>query len=263
MIKNYLRSIALNEFEGDDNYLNLALFSSNSKSSNIIVKDLIEKRHQEIKLLVITSQIKGNTIDKLKTLYKYSKKTSQKFLIYKVYESYGGNSAIKLAKKYHIPIIHVQDVNDYKLINKIKSINIDLNINCFANQIFKKEVIQSAKKGTLNIHGSLLPKYRGSAQYFWYLYNNDSWGGVTIHFMDEGLDTGDILLQEKFKINAEDTMLKLHYKISQLGAKLCNEVVDRLETNSIKAFTQPIHAGSYLKIPTKEEMKSFSVSKIF
>jgi|TARA_Y100000310_G_scaffold235895_1_gene239061 methionyl-tRNA formyltransferase len=237
--------------------MRIVVFSSNSKSANAGLKDLIGKRNKEIVALVIVTQLKGSLFKKISSFNKYLKRTSPIFLLYKIYEGLGGSEVINSAKKYGIPIIKTNDINDTRLLEKIKALKPDLSLCFFANQILKKPIISAAKLGTLNIHGSILPKYKGAAQYFWYLYNNDKKGGVTIHYMDEKLDTGDMISQETFTIKKSDSMYELHMKIGKIGAKLYDKLIDPFKSKKIKRIPQRKDKGSYLTLPTRKEMKVF------
>ena len=237
--------------------MRIILFSSNSKVSNKCLDNLIDRYSNEIVALVIVPQIKGNLFKQAETTIKYLRRTSFSFFFYKIYESFGGKRIIKKAKKYGINIIKAKDVNDPELIKHIKILNPDICLFCFVNQILKKPIISVAKCGSLNAHGSLLPRYRGAAQYFWYLFNKDKIGGVTIQFMDEKLDAGDIIVQKKFPIKKEDSMFSIHMKIGELSGILYSKVIEMIRKNRLKRHSQSKNNSSYHTIPTKDEMKEF------
>jgi len=109
----------------------------------------------------------------------------------------------------------------------------DLIIVAAYGRILSEEVLQLPKFGCLNIHGSLLPKYRGAAPIQWAILNGDSETGVTIMQMDTGLDTGDILLTGKLNIDMQDTSGTLFGKMAKLGSKLLMEALDKLKAGSL------------------------------
>ena len=106
--------------------------------------------------------------------------------------------------------------NDYKKLTKEK---IDLIVTCAYGQIIPKEVLDLPKYGCINVHASILPKYRGAAPIQWAIINGDKETGVTIMYMDEGMDTGDIISISKIAISSEDNVGTMHDKLSILGAQ--------------------------------------------
>ena len=107
----------------------------------------------------------------------------------------------------------------------LKEINPDLIIVVAYGKILPKNFIDFPKFGCINVHGSLLPKYRGAAPIQWSIINGDTVTGVTTMFMDEGLDTGDILMQSNIFINDSDTSEDLKRKMAEIGRASCRERV--------------------------------------
>ncbi len=237
--------------------MRIVIFSSNSKAANAGLKDLILKRKSDIVALIIVNQLKGGLYRQFLAFLRYAKRTSLLFLVYKLYESMGSSEVTDTAKKLGIPVIKAADVNDKEFLENLKVLKPDLTLCLFANQMLKKQVISIPKLGTLNAHGSLLPKYRGAAQYFWYLFNGDKKGGVTVHYMDEGLDTGDIVLQKEFDIKKDDSMLSLHIKIGKTATGLYDKVIELFKNKKAKRIPQAKANTSYLTLPTRNEMGQF------
>lgn len=111
----------------------------------------------------------------------------------------------------------------------LKEINPDLIAVVAYGKILPKNFIDYPKFGCINVHGSLLPKYRGAAPIQWSIINGDSVTGITTMYMNEGLDTGDILMQEKIFINDTDTSEELKKKMSVLGAETLLKTLNNLE----------------------------------
>ena len=99
----------------------------------------------------------------------------------------------------------------------LKKLDIDLIVTCAFGQILPREILELPKYGAINVHASILPKYRGSAPIQWALLNGDKTTGVTIMYMDEGMDTGDIIISKEIPINDADNVGTLHDKLSILG----------------------------------------------
>ena len=133
------------------------------------------------------------------------------------------NPVKKLALEENIPVF--QPMRIRKDFEKLKILDIDLIVTCAYGQIIPKEVLDMPKYGCINVHASILPKYRGSAPIQWCLFNNDDVTGVTIMYMDEGMDTGDIIKIKEIPILDSDNVGTLHDKLSKLGCDLLLEVL--------------------------------------
>lgn len=106
------------------------------------------------------------------------------------------------------------------------------------SQLLKKQAVQTAKYGAINFHPALLPNYRGPNPWFWQYYQAEKEGGVTIHFIDEGEDTGDILKQSKYLIELGTPLNQLMDKAIYLGAALMVEALDEIANGTFKAVSQ-------------------------
>ena len=129
------------------------------------------------------------------------------------------NTPIKeLALKYNIPVFQPEKIKlDYQ---SILDLNPDIIITCAYGQIIPKEILDYPRLGCINVHASLLPKYRGGAPIHWSIINGDKKTGITIMYMDVGMDTGDIISQEEIEILDSDNLESIHDKLSMLGAEL-------------------------------------------
>ena len=122
--------------------------------------------------------------------------------------------------------------NNEEFLEKIKEINPDLLCVVAYGKILPKELLDIPKYGAINVHGSLLPKYRGAAPIQWAVLNGDKETGITTMFMDEGMDTGDMILKEKVEIGEDETTGELWDKLADIGAKLLVETVKKIENIS-------------------------------
>ena len=129
------------------------------------------------------------------------------------------NTPVKeLALKYNIPVIQpIKIREEYK---EIIDLNPDIIITCAYGQIIPKEILDYPKYGCINVHASLLPKYRGGAPIHWSIINGDKKTGITIMYMDVGMDTGDIISQDEIEILDSDNLESIHDKLSILGRDL-------------------------------------------
>ena len=119
--------------------------------------------------------------------------------------------------------------NNEDFIGEIKSLNPDVICVVAYGKILPKELLDIQKMGCINVHGSLLPKYRGAAPIQWSVLNGDKETGITTMYMDVGMDTGDMILKEKVKIGEDETTGELWDKLSKVGAKLLVETLEKIE----------------------------------
>lgn len=132
----------------------------------------------------------------------------------------------KVAISHNIPVFQpVRIRRDYEA---LKDLDIDLIVTCAYGQIIPRGVLDLPKKGCVNVHASILPKYRGSAPIQWAIMNGDKKTGVTIMYMDEGMDTGDIIKIAEIPITATDNVGTMHDKLSILGRDTLESVLDNL-----------------------------------
>lgn len=151
----------------------------------------------------------------------------------------------------NIPILQPVSMKDEGFIEKLKSLGADLFI-IVAFRILPKEVYTIPPKGSFNLHGSLLPKYRGAAPIQWALINGDKETGVTTFFLQDKVDTGNIIISEKLTIDDEDNFGTLHDKMSQLGANVVLRTVQLIEKGDVPVQKQTDSSATPAPKITKE-----------
>lgn len=152
-----------------------------------------------------------------------------------------------------ITILQPVKVRTPEFLSAIKELEPDLIVTAAYGRILTKAVLDVPRLGCINVHGSLLPKYRGAAPIQWALINGDSVTGVTTMFMDEGMDTGDILLQRKLDITADMNCQELYNELMKLGAEALLETLHALEMGTLKRTPQD-HAKAVNVPMMKKEM---------
>jgi len=148
-------------------------------------------------------------------------------------------SAVKkyaLAK--HLNILQPTNLKSETFIGELKALSANLQI-VVAFRMLPKVVWQMPKYGTFNLHASLLPDYRGAAPINWAIINGETKTGVTTFFIDEKIDTGNIILQEEVLIDETEIVGELHDKLMILGSKLVVKTVQQIEENNVQTFRQP------------------------
>ena len=143
----------------------------------------------------------------------------------------------KFAINNNIKYLQPKNLKEQSLIDKITSINPDI-IVVVAFRMIPKSIWQIPKYGTINLHASLLPNYRGSAPINWVIINNENFTGVTTFFIDDKIDTGDILLQEKIKVDKKINAGELHDKLKVIGARTVKKTIEEILNNSLKQKKQ-------------------------
>lgn len=135
----------------------------------------------------------------------------------------------------------------------LKALKPDLIVVVAYGQILPKPILAIPKYGAVNVHASLLPNYRGAAPIVWAILKGEKVTGVTTMFMDEGMDTGDILLQREIPIGDEDTGETLQQRLALLGAQLLMETVERMKRGDIHPILQDHSKATYAPTLRKED----------
>lgn len=165
-----------------------------------------------------------------------------------------------------IKIFQPQKVrNDNEFIEEIKKLNPDVIVVVAYGKILPKELLDIPKYGCINVHGSLLPKYRGAAPIQWAVLNGDKITGITTMFMDEGMDTGDMILKEEVEIGANETTGELWDRLSIIGADLLVKTLDEIKNSTVKREKQPkefTHAPMLSKDMAKIDWNTMTAQKI-
>lgn len=149
--------------------------------------------------------------------------------------------AISLGLNVHQP----EKVNDTETIELIKSVQPDFIIVAAYGQILQEELLSIPKYECLNIHASILPKYRGAAPINWAIINGDSITGITIMKMEKGLDSGPMILKSETKINNDDTAEELHDRLSVMGAELVIKAIEDIKFGKASYTPQDHSESSY------------------
>ncbi len=138
-------------------------------------------------------------------------------------------------------------------VEDLKALNPDIMVTCAFGQILSGEILNIPKYGVINIHASLLPKYRGSAPIQYSVINGDKTTGITIMQTDVGVDTGDILMQKEIEILPDETAGELFEKLSLLGAEIIVKALDDIESGNITRAPQNEADATHVKMLSKKD----------
>lgn len=156
-----------------------------------------------------------------------------------------------VAEEKGIKVYQPLKVRDEEFVKTLRAYNPDVIVVVAFGQIIPLSILQMPKFGCVNIHGSLLPKYRGAAPIQWAVLDGEKETGITTILMDEGIDTGDILLKKTIQIDTDETSGSLFDKLMALGAETILETLDELEKGNLTPTKQGESPTAYAKMLTK------------
>jgi len=145
---------------------------------------------------------------------------------------------LSLAEQYGIPVEISNDINSEEFLCRISKYKVDLFVSMSFNQIFKKKTIEFPRLSSINCHAGKLPFYRGRNILNWVLINDEKEWGITVHYIDEGIDTGDIILQRTFPISDNDDYCTLLNKAHTECAEILYEAIKKIQLGSVERISQ-------------------------
>lgn len=158
----------------------------------------------------------------------------------------------EVAVAHDIPVFQPIKIRESESVEILREYNPEAIVVVAFGQILPQEIIDMPKYGCVNVHASLLPKYRGSAPIQWAVIDGEKETGITTMFMDVGIDTGDMLEKIKISIDEKETGGSLHDKLTVLGSELILSTLSKLENGSVVREKQDDEKSNYAKMLTKE-----------
>jgi methionyl-tRNA formyltransferase len=162
-----------------------------------------------------------------------------------------------VCRRYGVPCSSVPDVNEPAFVDSLRQAGTDLIVSVSCPQIFKQSLLEAPSRGCLNIHGALLPRYRGVMPSFWMLANGEREAGVSIYFMNDRIDAGELCRQQAFEIRADETLDAFLRRSKALAAELLIEVLGELEGGDIERRPLDLTKGSYYSWPDRAAVRRF------
>ena len=151
-----------------------------------------------------------------------------------------------------IPVHTPERVKEPEFVETLRGIPCDVIVVAAFGQILSKEILEMPKYGCINVHASLLPRWRGAAPIQWAILAGDATTGITTMQMDEGLDTGDMLLKKEIAIREDETGESLFDRLSELGGPLLLETLSQAEQGTLPRVKQDDAESTYAKMLRKE-----------
>jgi len=157
---------------------------------------------------------------------------------------------------YGVEVIERSDLNSKSFISFIQKYKADLFISVASPIIFKEALIHIPKRDCINIHNAPLPRYRGMLPNFWQMYHGEKQVGITVHRIETGIDTGDIISQHHVPIDPDETLDHLIRKTKKENAKLIIKAIDDFRNNRIQ-YIKMKGEGSYFSFPSHKDVREF------
>jgi len=161
----------------------------------------------------------------------------------------------KIALDKGLEVFQPENINDEEYIKRMKEFNPDLILVVAYGQILSSHILNIPKIGCINIHGSLLPKYRGAAPVNRAIINGEKETGITFMFMKEKVDAGEIIFQEKIDILADETCGELYYRLSTLSASSLPKLLEKIKGGKIERISQDNKLATFARKMNKEDGK--------
>ena len=161
------------------------------------------------------------------------------------------------AKNRKIQIYFTNDINGNECHSVLKTFSPDLICSTFTMHILKNNIIQLPAIATIGCHPSILPHYRGLEVFFWALANEEKESGVSVFHVSEKIDSGKVILQERFKIDDDETVKSIYEKLTFISARLMSQAVQKFKNNESFSTFPYEGSGSYYRMPTVSAYRKF------
>jgi methionyl-tRNA formyltransferase len=220
--------------------------------------------HQDVTFQLIITQGLYYRKSFLESIFKMLKEASFWFCFYRSIElliyKIKGDSLESRARQFGVNIYKTHDVNGAKANNFIRSVEPDVILSTFTMHILKKNTIGLPRVATIGCHPSILPEYRGLETFFWVLANDEKKSGVSVFYVAEKIDAGEVIMQEPFDVAADETVESIYHKLTVICARLLSDTLSILKNNGQFNRYPQVGKGSYFPMPTKEAYKRFKKS---
>ena len=257
--------------------MNIIILCSDDALAGILCYPLLREYNRDIKEIIIQESVMIPGKTPLKMFLDVVKKSGLKFALYQAIEIIGlgliadiryylrfnknPNSILmkpsKLALKFKIPIRYVKKIGVEQELKKVKQLNPDIILCLRFSEIIKKNLLEIPSIGILNFHPALLPSYGGLCSIFQAVNHNEKYAGATIHWMDEGIDSGGIAMQTPILINRKVTLNSLSLSIYKKGSELLVDLFKDMYIKKTKIEIEKVYPISYFSWATKKEVKEF------
>ena len=161
----------------------------------------------------------------------------------------GFASLPELTRACGLNVIQSANPNSAEFVQQVRQLGVQLIVVANFSRILKRALIETPGLGCINVHPSLLPRYRGPEPFYWVLANREKTTGVTLHYMDEGIDSGDIILQRELEIRPKETESTLLHRSAAMAAELLREAIPLVQAGCAPRIPQDQTAATYYSFP--------------
>jgi len=168
-----------------------------------------------------------------------------------------GTSIQSIARLHGVPVLPFRSVNTKEFLEFLRMESIDLVVSVAASEIFNSPALNAPRLGCINIHSAPLPRYRGMMPNFWVLYHGEKEAYVSIHRMEEKLDSGPILMQESFPILPGESYVSLASRSKVFAAGLLIKCIEKLESGNVETLPNDPEKATYFTFPKPKEAREF------
>jgi methionyl-tRNA formyltransferase len=166
-------------------------------------------------------------------------------------------SIARVCRRHDVPCESIRNVNDPALLVRLRDIDTELVVSVSCPQIFDKPLIDLPPLGCLNVHGAILPDYRGIVPSFWMLANEEQRAGVSIFFVNTDIDAGDLCAQRVFEIHPDETLDEFLQRSKAVAADLLLSLLPEIESGTVSRTPLDLGQGSYYQWPDRDAVRRF------
>lgn len=230
------------------------------------LEQLCKAKQGEITGLIILPSFNEKMLATARRLYEFYgfvdfMRLSQRFLWAKMADRFDAllnpkrpYSAVKVAQRYGLTVYQPANINATDFVTRLRDeVRPDLLVSIAASQILKRRVLAVPPLGCINLHSAPLPRYQGMMPNFWTLYHGEPEATVTVHYMVERLDAGDIILQKSVPILPSDSLQDLMIRSKQVGVQAVLEAIDRIASDAVQARPMDPAQATYFSFPTRKD----------
>jgi methionyl-tRNA formyltransferase len=169
-------------------------------------------------------------------------------------------SVATVCEHHDVPCELVRDVNDPAFLDRLRTMETELIVSVSCPQIFKRPLIDLPKRGCLNVHGAILPQYRGIMPSFWMLANDEKRAGISIFFVNDDVDAGELCGQRTFEIRPGESLDEFLSRSKAIAADLLLEVLAEIESGVVSRTPLDLSEGSYYSWPDRQAVRRFQAT---
>jgi methionyl-tRNA formyltransferase len=228
----------------------IAISPSYINYANIILVPMRPKRLSQQKFIINQIQVFGfSQFTKISGLY-----ISRKFLNAISYKQY---SVAKVAKNNRISVLKTDSLKSEEFLKKVRTLSLDIILSVASSRLFGSSLLSIPKLGCLNVHAGMLPRYRGINPSFWSLLNQEKQSAVTVHYINEEIDDGEIIQQDIFDIQGIHSLHSVYLKVQEIAPKTIVKALVCIKEGNIRTIKNERSSSTYFSFPTKEDGRKF------